>query len=113
MSKTIKISRQSEIEPQIPYEHVFSKRIITNKKDNSDRMSFNHVKIKAGWEHMLSNDDKDEIVYFIDGKAIISFEDEKIEVTAGSCVYIPAGCEWKYFASEDATMVCVYSPPAE
>ena len=70
MLKTVRISHQSEIEAQIPYENVFSKRIITNIKDNSDKMSFNHVEIKAGWEHILSNDDKDEIVYFIDGTYI-------------------------------------------
>jgi mannose-6-phosphate isomerase-like protein (cupin superfamily) len=76
-------------------------------------MSFNHVEIRAGWEHVLSNDDNDEIIYFLDGKAIISWEDNEGEVSADSCMYIPAGCKYKYFASEDSTMVCVFSPPAE
>jgi len=114
MAKNIKIVHQSEIEAKIPYENVFSKRIITKQKDNSEKMSFNHVEIKAGWEHALSEEDKDEIIYFLDGKAIISWGDgNSVEVSAGSCVYVPAGCEWKYIATEDATMVCVYSPPAE
>jgi mannose-6-phosphate isomerase-like protein (cupin superfamily) len=111
--KKVKIVTQNDVEAKIPYEGVFSKRIMTKIKDGSDKMSFNHCVIKAGWEQPLLNADNDEIIYFIDGKAIISFDNKNIEVSAGSCVYVPAGVEYKYIASEDATMVCVYSPPAE
>jgi len=111
--KKVKIVHQKDVEPKQPFEGVFSKRVMTKIKDGSDRMSFNHVLIKSGWEHLLLNEDKDEIIYFLDGKAIISSDGKDIEVSAGNCVYIPAGVEYKYTASEDATLVCVYSPPAE
>jgi mannose-6-phosphate isomerase-like protein (cupin superfamily) len=114
MIKEIKSEKLTETEAKILYDNfVISKRIITMQRDNSDRMSFHHVLIKAGWEHVISNADQDEIIYFLDGKAKISWDWKEVEVSAGSCIYVPAGCEYKYNSQEDATMVCVFSPPAE
>lgn len=111
--KKVKIVHRDDVEAKVPFEGVFSKRIMTKIKDGSDKMSFNHVKINAGWDQDLLNEDKDEIIYFLDGKAIISSDDSSMEVSAGSCVYIPAGVKYRYTGLEEATMVCAYSPPAE
>lgn len=92
---------------------VISKRIITNVKDKSEKMSFHHVIIKAGWDHVILNEGNDEIIYFLSGKATISWKGNEVDVSEGSCVYVPSGCEYRYQAREDATMVCAFSPPAE
>jgi mannose-6-phosphate isomerase-like protein (cupin superfamily) len=114
MMKEIKVEKLSETEAKVLYDNmVISKRIITKQRDDSDRMSFHHVVIKAGWEHPVSYDEEDEIIYFLDGKATISWDGKEVEVSAGSCVYVPSGCEYRYQGKEDATMVCVFSPPAE
>ncbi len=114
MTKEIRIERTEDTEPKILYDnYVISKRIITKARNNSDRMSFHHVVIKAGWEHTISYEDADEIIYFLDGKATISWAGREVEVLPGSCVYVPSGREYKYYGKEDATMVCVFSPPAE
>jgi len=76
-------------------------------------MSFHHALIKNGWEHVFSNGEMDEIIYFIDGRAKILWDGKEVEVSPGSCVYISSGCEYKYQAFGDATMVCVFSSPAE
>ena len=69
--------------------------------------------MKKGWEHVISYGEMDEITYFIDGRAKISWDGKEVEVSQGFCVYIPAGCEYKCQALGEATMVCVFSPPAE
>ena len=66
--KKVKIVHRDDVEAKVPFEGVFSKRIMTKIKDGSDKMSFNHVKINAGWDQDLLNEDKDEIIYFLDGK---------------------------------------------
>jgi len=92
---------------------VISKRIITKVRNGSEKMSFHHTFIKKGWEHVISNGEMDEIIYFSDGRPEISWDGKEVEVSSGSCVYIPSGCEYEYQALGDATMICVFSPPAE
>ena len=76
-------------------------------------MLFHDTFIKKGWEHVVSNSEMDEIVFVLDGRAKLPWDGKEAEVSSGSCVYIPSGCEYKYQALGDATMVCVFSPSAE
>jgi len=114
MKKKIRLETLENTESKKLYDNfVISTRIITNVRSKSERMSFHHVVIKAGWDHLISYEENDEIIYFLSGKAIISWDGNEHEVRAGSCVYIPAGSEYRYEAKEDAEMVCAFSPPAE
>jgi mannose-6-phosphate isomerase-like protein (cupin superfamily) len=114
MKKEIKVEKLNETVGKDMYDNfVISKRIITKERDNSDRMSFHHVLIKAGWEHEINNGEQDEIIYIVDGKATISWDSRNVNLIAGDCVYVPANCTYKYSGQEDATMMCVFSPPAE
>ena len=114
MKREIKVEKLDTTKEKVLYDNcVISKRIITKARSGSEKMSFHHTFIKKDWEHPVSYPEMDEIIYFLDGRAKISWDGKEVEVSSGFCVYIPAGCEYHYQAISDATMICVFSPPAE
>ena len=116
MGKTIKVEKLWEIQPAIlSDETMSSKRIISKKRDDSDRMSLHHVVIKnrAGWKDVAPYETQDEIIYVLDGKMKISWDGQEVELTPGCCAYIPAGSPYKTLVPDEVTLICAFSPPAE
>jgi len=94
MKREVKIETLNSTKAKILYDNfVISKRIITKTRSGSEKMSFHHTFIKKGWEHVVSNSEMDEIVFVLDGRAKLPWDGKEAEVSSGSCVYIPSGCE--------------------
>ena len=112
--KEIRVRNVKEIEGKILYDgSIVSKRLINKQRDNSENMSFHYSNIKSGWKHEVSNDDQDEIMFFLQGKAKLSWDGKEVEVSKGDCIYIPSGCKLFYDSQGDAVVIAVLSPPAE
>ena len=114
MTKKISVRKADDIEPTILSDGtVYSRRVITQKFDNSNRMSFHHVVIKRrpDWKKTISDGIHDEILYVVDGEMGLRYNGKEMQLFPGTCVYLPFMCEYESFFPAETILVCAFSPP--
>ena len=114
MGKELKVVTFDEVEPTIlPGEGAEVRRLVTKRRENSERMSFGVCTFKKGYDEKSVYEDKDEIMYLLEGKAIISWKGGEAEVKPGMAMFIPAGVEYRYQVLEGNLLLGILSPPRE
>ena len=114
MTKRISVRKADDIDPTILSDGtIYSRRVITRKFDNSDRMSFHHVVInrRPEWKKTISDGIHDEILYVVEGEMILRYDGKEVELFPGTCVYLPSNCEYESFFPDETLLVCAFSPP--
>ena len=94
--------------------HIESQRLVTSKRDGSERMSFHVNRIKAGNRSRdVVYPGMDEINYMIEGEATIGYDGRRERITEGMVWNIPAGCAYDFDNDVDIVIISVFSPPRE
>lgn len=114
-TKKISIIDPADIEPVfLRNGKIESRRLVTLRKDGSERMSFHVNCLQAGNRSIdVAYPEMDEINYMVKGKAMVAFNGERHEVREGMVWNIPAGCRYDFWNDEDVVLVSVFSPPRE
>lgn len=76
-------------------------------------MSLNVTTIREGYEDEapVTYDGYDEIVYVLAGEAEVEFEGTTHKLMAGSALFIPDGCSYKYRVTKGPNeIIAVYGP---
>jgi mannose-6-phosphate isomerase-like protein (cupin superfamily) len=114
MSKKITIIDPAEVAPLMLRDgRIASRRLVTRKKDGSQRMSFHVNVLQAGRSVGVVYPEQDEINYMVRGEAIVSFDGERHRVREGMIWNIPAGCAYDIENEAEIELVSVFSPPRE
>lgn len=93
---------------------ITSRRLVTLRKDGSDKMSFHVNTVQAGNRSTdVVYPEMDEINYMVRGTATVTFDGERHEVREGMVWNIPAGCRYGLENDEDIVLISVFSPPRE
>jgi mannose-6-phosphate isomerase-like protein (cupin superfamily) len=94
--------------------NIVSRRLVTRKKDGSERMSF-HINVLKGGNRSIGvvYPDQDEINYMVRGEATISFDGERHRLRDGMVWNIPAGRSYDIENEEEIVLISVFSPPRE
>ena len=90
-----------------------SRRVITNKKDGSQKMGFHVNKIVGQTTFENVKNESDEIIYFIECDAILTFDDQSQNISSGMVAFIPANLEFDISFHGDAYFLSIFSPPVE
>ncbi|MFC2063363.1 cupin domain-containing protein [Chloroflexota bacterium] len=114
MNKRVQIVWPDQVETMYRQEYE-SKRLITKKRQGSDRMSLSYLTMEAGAKPgKAMYQENDEIMYIIDGSATISWEGGEVEIRPGTAIFVPAGAEYEYKVIEKRTqLLCILAPPIE
>jgi mannose-6-phosphate isomerase-like protein (cupin superfamily) len=115
MAAKITIIDPADVEPLLLRAgNIASRRLVTRKKDGSQRMSFHVNVIKAGNRSIgVVYPDQDEINYMVRGEATVSFDGERHRVRDGMTWNIPAGCAYDIENEAEIVLISVFSPPRE
>ncbi len=115
MGKQISIVSPDDVKAQsLPDGSAKSWRFVTNKKDGSERMSFQISEMKAGTKYENEvRPDSDGIRYMITGEATVVFEGKAHEFLPGMVLYVPAGKSITWINVKESRVISVYSPPRE
>ena len=91
-----------------------SRRLVTRKRDGSERMSFHVNHIKAGNRSTgVVYPEMDEINYMVKGEATITYDGKRELLTEGMVWNIPMGCAYDMENDVDIVIISVFSPPRE
>ena len=113
--KKISIIDPVDIEPILMRDgKIVSRRLVTSRKDGSQKMSFHVNAIQAGNRSTdVVYPEMDEINYMVKGRATMVFDGERHVVREGMVWNIPAGCRYGLENDEDIVLISVFSPPRE
>jgi len=116
MSKKISIIDPKDV-PPIFFRNgeIESRRLVTMKKDGSEKMSF-HVNVIQGGTPRTDDvvyPDMDEINYMVRGDGTLIFDGGRHKVSAGMVWNIPAGMKYGLENDEEVVVISVFSPPRE
>lgn len=91
-----------------------SRRLVTRKRDGSERMSFHVNHVKAGNRSIeVVYPEMDEINYMVKGEATITYDGKRERLTEGMVWNIPMGCTYDMENDVDIVIISVFSPPRE
>jgi mannose-6-phosphate isomerase-like protein (cupin superfamily) len=91
-----------------------SRRLVTRKRQGSERMSFHVNHIKAGNRSTgVVYPEMDEINYLVKGEATIIYDGRRERLTEGMAWNIPMGCSYDLENDVDIVVISVFSPPRE
>jgi len=115
MDRKIAIIDPAHVEPiGLRGGNIVSRRLVTLKKDGSEKMSFHVNVLKAGNRSVgVVYPDHDEINYMVKGEATIVFDGERHRVRDGMVWNIPAGRAYDIENDEEIVLISVFSPPRE
>jgi len=115
VGRKITIVDPADVEPiLLRAGNIVSRRLVTLKKDGSERMSFHVNVVKAGNRSVgVVYPDQDEINYMVRGEATISFDGERHRIRDGMVWNIPAGRKYDLETDEEIVLISVFSPPRE
>lgn len=113
--KKISIIDPAHVEPIVMRDgKIVSRRLVTLRKDDSQKMSFHVNAVQAGNRSTdVVYPEMDEINYMVKGRATVVFDGERHEVREGMVWNIPAGCRYGLENDEDIVLISVFSPPRE
>ena len=109
MKKEVKVVDSNKMEPIIGKTGSRLKRIITKEREGSDKITFS-VSTIAGGIDIKELFQSDAVHYMVEGKSTIEWDGNKVELTDGMAIYIPAGTEIRYRAEKDHKVISVWSP---
>jgi mannose-6-phosphate isomerase-like protein (cupin superfamily) len=109
MEKRVKVVNSNTMEAETTKTGSRIKRLITKAKDGSDKITFS-IGIIAGGIDVIESFESDTVYYMIEGKSIIEWDGNSVELTDGIAIYIPAGTKIRYRAGKDHKLISVFSP---
>ena len=109
MQKEIKVVDTNLMEGELRPTGSRVKRVITKKKDGSANIELSLFDVVPG-VNLKEKNDFDVIKYVLEGKCIIECNGEKIELTQGIAIYIPAGVETIYRSESEHRIITIVSP---
>ena len=109
MKKEVKVVDSNTMESEITKTGSRIKRLITKKKDGSDKITFS-IGIIAGGIDVLESFESDTVYYMLEGKCTIEWEGNSVELSDGMVIYIPSGTKVRYRAAKDHKLISVFSP---
>jgi mannose-6-phosphate isomerase-like protein (cupin superfamily) len=115
LAKQISVIRPEDVPALSMREgRIESRRLVTMKRDGSERMSFHVNRISAGNRSTgVVYPEMDEINYMVKGAGTIVYDGRRERVTEGMVWNIPAGCAYDFENDVDIVIVSVFSPPRE
>lgn len=115
MPRKITVIDPADVEPVLLRAgNIISRRLVTRRKDGSERMSFHVNVIKGGNQSIgVVYPDKDEINYMVRGEATVSADGECYRVRDGMIWNIPAGRKYDIRNDKEIVLISVFSPPLE
>ena len=87
---TIKIAKQSEIEPTPLPKNSWVKKLLTEKTVGAKKMSMGVSKFRPGMVSEMMAHEEEELVIVIKGRGKLRLPDGEVRFEAGDGIYIPA-----------------------
>lgn len=119
MSKQVKVVKENEVNPVSFGKGHKLRRLITKKRDGSDKIMLGISRMEPGFEYIWTSggpgEPEDELYYMIRGSIELFYDDKKVEAKEGEAVYLPAGYRYRSVVSSDEPAEIVYAltPPIE
>ena len=110
---TIKIAKQSEIEPTPLPKNSWVKKLLTEKTVGAKKMSMGVSKFRPGMVSEMMAHEEEELVIVIKGRGKLRLPDGEVRFEAGDGIYIPADQPHSVVndGDEDVEMVFGFSYP--
>jgi mannose-6-phosphate isomerase-like protein (cupin superfamily) len=114
LNKEVKIVNMKDIEPKVVARGVRVKRLITKRREGSDR-----IMLGIGWgdpasEEVWRYSVKDEVYFVLRGGLTLFWSDNTSELRDGDAVYLPAGIKYRLvYHKKDNFIIYALSPPLE
>jgi len=87
---TVKIAKQSEIEPTPLPKNSWVKKLLTEQTVGAKKMSLGVSKFRPGMVSEMMVHETEELVFVLKGKGKLNLPDGEVRYEAGDGIYIPA-----------------------
>lgn len=111
MKKEICVIHENDVIASV-FEGRTSARLITKEREKSEMMSFHICKMdRPVMSSGVLYPKNDEIIYLVEGRGRMYWEDKRVDFTPGTAVYIPSGCGYRQEILEPSKIVVIIAPP--